>query len=44
MWDGVREAKVHLVLNLVSTMKGNKKSFYKHISSKGRSRKMDAHC
>lgn len=32
MHNGVRKAKVRLELNPVGDMKGNRKSFYRHIS------------
>lgn len=35
--DGVRKTKAHLELRLAKYMKGNK-SFYKHISSKSKTR------
>lgn len=36
--DGVRKGEVHLVLNLVRDMKGNKKGFYAHSRSKKKTR------
>jgi len=36
--DAMREAKVHLELNLVRDVKNNKKSFFKYISSKQKTR------
>jgi len=42
--DVVREAKPHLELNLLRDVKGNKKGFYKYISSKRKTGKMWAHC
>lgn len=36
------EGDVHLALTVLNTTKGNKKSFYKHISSPGRL--VEAHC
>lgn len=32
--DRIRKAKAHMDLNLARDVKGNKKSFYKYISSK----------
>lgn len=32
--DGTRKPKAHLQLNLVRDMKGNKRGFYKYLSSK----------
>jgi len=36
--DATRKAKVHLELNLARDVKGNKKSFFKYISSKRKTR------
>jgi len=36
--DATRKAKVHLELNLARDFKDNKKSFFKHLSSKRKAR------
>ena len=36
--DATRKAKVHLELNLARDVKDNKKGFFKHISSKWKTR------